>query len=183
MNIYLRYFENEILVQDVDQALAFLQSIPDIDVDDFMAEDLRSFVEGSVMYPKRYKVKARAYFIVIKTTAQTLEEFKEIGATAHDEDATLMEKRPKAENFMAIQSGWYEANINFKRVLTHPISHKSQYVDTEFVARVKAESVKDCYNKVLNHLRSRQDIDPRSQFPSIKGRNFMCTFIGEELTC
>ena len=184
MNIYLRYFDNETLVSDVEQALDFLQSIPDIDVDDSMATDLRHFVESNVMYPKRYKVKTRAYFIVIKTTASSLEEFKEIGAIGHKaNDIPTAEKRIRTESFTQQQLGWYEAAINFKRVLTHPITRKSQYLDTEFVAQVKAESIQDSYNKVIDHLRSRNDVDPRSQFPSIKGRNFTCTYLGEELTC
>lgn len=182
MNLYLRYFDNETLVSDVEQALSFLQSIPDIMVDDYLANDLRQFVEGSVMYPKRYKVKTRAYFIVIKTNATTLEEFKEIGAQGQElPENTNVEKQAKQSFFSTTNPGWYEATINFKRVITHPETRKSQYCDTEFVARVKADSIQECYNKIIDHLRSRADVDPRSQFPSIKGKQFACRFLGEDL--
>lgn len=183
MNIYLRYFDNETLVSDIDQALIFLQSISDIVLDDYLVNDLQQFISSSVMYPKRYKVKNRAYFIVIKTTAATLEEFKEIGSQVHENEETVaIEKKTKQEIFLANNPGWYEVKINFKRVLTHPSTRKSQYCDTEFVVRTKADSIQECYNKVIDHLRSRADVDPRSQFPSIKGRHFECTYLGEELS-
>ena len=40
MNLYLRYFNQETLVHNVDEALEFLNSIPDITVDDDMKQDL-----------------------------------------------------------------------------------------------------------------------------------------------
>ena len=79
MNIYLRYFNKETLVTSVNDAIEFLQGIPDIDMDEFLVQDIKSFVEGPTMYPKRYKVRGHSYFIVIKTTATTLEEFKDLG--------------------------------------------------------------------------------------------------------
>jgi hypothetical protein len=48
------------------------------------------------------------------------------------------------------------------------------------VCKLKAESVQDCYDKVLEHLRNRQDIDSRSQYPSIKSPNFEFSYLGEE---
>ena len=75
--------------------------------------------------------------------------------------------------------GWYDASLTFKRVISIPQTSKFQYRDATFRARVRAESIQDCYNRILDHLRSRHDIDPRSQFPSIKGRNFVCEFLGE----
>jgi hypothetical protein len=35
MNLYLRYFDKETLVTNVDDAIAFLRSIPDIPMDEF----------------------------------------------------------------------------------------------------------------------------------------------------
>ena len=37
----------------------------------------------------------------------------------------------------------------FKRVIPIPQTQKFQYVDTFFVARVKAISRQDCYNKII----------------------------------
>ena len=71
MNIYLRFFDSEILVNSLSEAIDFLQSIPEVDVDEFLVKDLTQYIESDVMYPKRYKVRGRAYFIVIKTMAST----------------------------------------------------------------------------------------------------------------
>lgn len=84
MNIYLRYFNKETLVSTVDEAIDFLQGITDIDMDEFLMQDIKAFVESNNMYPKRYKVRGHSYFIVIKTTAATLEEFKDKGAAARE---------------------------------------------------------------------------------------------------
>jgi len=34
----------------------------------------------------------------------------------------------------------------------------------------------DCYNRIVEHLRQR--VDDRSQFPSVKGKNFRYRFLG-----
>ena len=179
MNIYLRFFDSEILVNSLSEAIDFLQSIPEVDVDEFLVKDLTQYIESDVMYPKRYKVRGRAYFIVIKTMASTLEEFKEIGLQAKD-PTRQSEAREKPQDAFLIQNfGWYDATINFKRVVCLPQTQKCQYCDTTFKARLKASCIQECYDRVIDHLRSRGDIDPRSQFPSIKGKNFECVFLGD----
>lgn len=72
--------------------------------------------------------------------------------------------------------GWYEGVLDFKRVLLVPGTGKFQYRDTHFVARCKAMSGLDCYNRIVDHLRSR--VDNRSQFPSAKGKNFKFRYLG-----
>ena len=68
--------------------------------------------------------------------------------------------------------------MSFKRVISLPEVQKCHYVDTVFVVKLKAESIQDSYDKVVDHLRNRQDIDLRSQFPSIKGPNFEFEYMG-----
>ena len=183
MNLYLRFFEKEVLVKSVSEALDFLQSIPEVDVDEFVANDIKQFAESDVMYPKRYKVRGRAYFIIIKTTANSLEEFKEIGSMTKEAVQTrVAEGRERPQDALLVENpGWYDATINFKRVVSIPQTQKFQYCDTTFKARLKAMSIQDCYDRVIDHLRSRGDVDPRSQFPSIKGKNFECVFLGENI--
>lgn len=77
MNIYLRYFDNETLVHNVDEAIDYLSTLSEIEVTPELEEDLRNYVASSVLFPKRYKVRSRVYFIVIKTEAQTMQDFKE----------------------------------------------------------------------------------------------------------
>ena len=72
--------------------------------------------------------------------------------------------------------GWYEGVLNFKRVALIPGTGKFRYCDTKFVARCKANSGIDCYNRIIDHLSHR--VDSRSQFPSAKGKNFSFRFLG-----
>ena len=176
MNLYIRYFDEETLVSSVQEALDFLASLGDVDVTDEIAFELEKFMSSNAMYPKHVKVNQRSFFIAIKTTAATMEEFKAKGASQSKPEKVV--QKDALANYAKPQPGWYAAKITFKRVIAHPETQKSHYVDTPFVCKVKAESAQDCYDKVLAHLRSRQDIDPRSQFPSIKNQNFEWNFLG-----
>ena len=125
MNLYLRYFSEETLVHSVDEAVNFLTSLSDFRVDENMINDLRQFAESSVSYPKRYKIRPRVYFIVIKTTANTMEEFKannKKNATATDStnEAAAPHKNDKQAELAEEKKGWYEGSIMFKRVIPIP---------------------------------------------------------------
>ncbi len=93
MNLYLRYFDSEVFAYTLDEAFDFLQSIPEVDLDEFLMNDIAQYVDSSNMYPKRYKVHGKAYFIIIKTTAANMEEFKNNGAAAHDGQAETPKSR------------------------------------------------------------------------------------------
>ena len=177
MNLYLRYFDRETLVHSVEEAIDFLSSIDEIGMNPVLESDIRDYVESDVYYPKRYKIRPRIYFIIIKTEAATMQDFKEKRALRPSEGGN--KERPASPVIMKLneeREGWYEGNINFKRVLLVPGTGKFQYRDTQFVARVKARSGIDCYNRIVDHLRGR--VDDRSQFPSAKGKNFHFTFLG-----
>ena len=179
MNLYLRYFNEEVLVESVDQAIDFLSRISEIKIDDNLRNELLAYAEGKNPYPKRFKVHQKSYFIVIKTTANTMEEFKAYAAEMPvEKEDRAAEKEAVAQSLAEENPGWYQAKMLFKRVLSIPGTAKFCYVDTEFEAKLKAHSKQDCYNRVVDHLRTRADVDPRSQFPSIKGRNFKAEFLG-----
>lgn len=179
MNLYIRYFDTEVVVEDATQALDFLSSIPEIDVDDFLVNDLTQYYNGNMPYPKRYKVHGRNYFIVIKTTATTLEEFKEnAGSTRNNKIGNQERKEQEERDLRAFRPGWYDATIMFRRVVQMPHDGKCQYFDTNFRVRLKACSTLDCYERVCDHLRNRHDVDSRSQLPSVKGKNFSCQYLG-----
>lgn len=76
MNIYARYFDQDTLVYSFDELMDFLSSIPDIRITPELVEDVRNYVESDMPYPKRYKIRPRVYFILIKTTAESLSAFK-----------------------------------------------------------------------------------------------------------
>lgn len=178
VNLYIRYFDYETLVHSVEEALNFLSSLNDVEVNDEIVTELERFMNSSAMYPKHIKVRARSFFIAIKTTANSMEEFKAKGAGASQIKLEKAAQKEALAQYDQIQPGWYAAKIVFKRVVSLPETQKSHYVDTPFICKVKAESPHDCYDKVLNHLRERQDIDVRSQFPSIKSSNFEWEYLG-----
>ena len=180
MNLYLRYFDREILVKNVDEAIRFLSDIDEIEMNPQLERDIREYVKSDVYYPKRYKIRPRIYFIIIKTEAQTMQDFKDkkaLHAPATNQRGRAVS--PAVAELNAVNPGWYEGMLNFKRVVLIPGTGKFRYTDTRFVARCKAESGIDCYNRILDHLQ--QCVDNRSQFPSAKGKNFSFRFLG--LTC
>ncbi len=177
MNLYLRYFDSEAFVSSVDEAIDFLRTIPEIMVDDELVADLKSYVASDVFYPKRYKVRPRVYFIIIKTTASCMQDFKDKKAVRPvGQAAPEGQERTPVNNLTAEVPGWYEASLDFKRVVFIPTTGKHEYRDTHFVANLKANSPQHCYERLTEYLRER--VDARSQFPSIKGKNFHYRYLG-----
>ncbi len=177
MNLYLRYFDREILVNNVDDAIAFLADIDEIGMNPVLEKDIRDYAASDVMYPKRYKTRPRVYFIIIKTEAETMQDFKEKKAI-HSADELSGKTAPSTMMKLTEERfGWYEGSLDFKRVQQVPGTGKFQYRDTHFVARLKAMSGQDCYNRIVDHLSQR--VDSRSQFPSVKGKNFKFQYLGQ----
>ncbi len=188
MNIYARFFDHEALTHSTEELIGFLASLDDINMTARLEQEIRDYVEGDMPYPKRYKVKPRIYFILIKTEAETMEQFKannksatpKEGTTSRIDERTRL-KEAKLIELAEVKKGWYFVKMLFKRVLPIPGTTKFQYQDTEFQAILQAESGQDSYNKVLNHLKNRSDIDVRCQFPSTRGNNFEYKYLGEEI--
>lgn len=184
MNLYIRYFDDEVVVTSVDAALDFIRTIQGFNVTPQFEAEFREYAEGSIPFPKRYKVRPRVYFIVIKTLATTLEEFKSKGKSGEDaENTSKMADGVRPRDLVRLRlndecPGWYEGTVIFKRVVVVPETGKFDYQDTTFSALVKAYSAQDCYNRIVDYLRSRDDVDPRSQFPSAKGKNFIYSYVG-----
>ena len=180
MSIYLRYFDNETLVHSVDEAIDFLRSIEEIGMTPELESDVRSYCESDIYYPKRYKVRPRVYFIIIKTEAETMLDFKQKKALRSVPEGAEEHRPapvPTVTKLNEEREGWYEGSIEFKRVVLIPSTGKHEYRDTLFVAQVKANSGQECYNRIVDSLRSR--VDSRSQFPSAKGKNFKFRYLGQ----
>lgn len=177
MNLYLRYFDKEALVNTVDEAINFLKAIDDIDMNPVLEADIRDYSASDVFYPKRYKIRPRVYFIIIKTEAATMADFKEKKAVRNGAPEKGRQASSAVMKLSEEREGWYEGTLNFKRVQQVPGTGKFQYRDTRFVAVVKAMSGQDCYNRIVDHLRQR--VDDRSQFPSSKGKNFKFRYMGQ----
>lgn len=185
MNIYARYFDQDTLVYTVEELIDFLSSIPDIHVTPELINEVQEYVRNGMPYPRRYKVRPRVYFILIKTNAATMEEFKahrkQNAPQNGPENDMASKKELKNSQLTEKREGWYKASISFKRVIQIPGTVKFQYQDTAFAALVKAGSALESYNKVVGYLKGRNDIDLRSQFPSARGQNYQYNFIGEQL--
>lgn len=151
-----------------------MRSLGEVTVTRNMEADIREYAASNVMFPKRYKVRAHVYFIIIKTTAATMRDFKEKKAMRPSSNGGGGDN-PVAKLNMR-RDGWYEGEIDFKRVVLVPSTGKHEYRDTTFVARCKALSGMDCYNRIVEYLRTR--VDSRSQFPSAKGKKFHFTYLG-----
>ena len=193
MNIYVRYFNQDALVYSYDELMDFLSSIHEIPITPRLEEDVRAYVESDMPYPKRYKIRPRVYFIMIKTTAQNMEEFKAHRKESDNNietvqapnvvqvDPLVNKKEFKIAQLAEERYGWYLGTIVFKRVILIAGTTKFRYQDTTFQAYVKANSGNECYNRIIEHLKSRPEIDLRSQFPSARGSNFTFEYVGAEL--
>ena len=164
------------MVTNVDDAIAFLRNIDEIGMNPVLEAEIREYVSSEVFYPKRYKVRPRIYFIIIKTEAACMADFKAKKALRTVSPDVAHLENPQLARLNAVRPGWYEGTLSFKRVLTVPSTGKCEYRDTVFSAQVKAESGMDCYKRIVDHLLER--VDSRSQFPSAKGKNFSFKFLG-----
>ena len=182
MSIYARYFNQETLVHTLDELIDFLSSISEINVTPQLISDLQAYMESDMPYPKRYKVRPRVYFILIKSHADTLEEFHANNNKQNGNEGFEKEKDERQQQLTQEQFGWYRCALTFKRVIQIPETLKYEYQDNEFVAFIKGNTPLECYNHVINYLQTRQDIDPRSQFPSSRNPSFCFEYIGETLT-
>ena len=163
-------------MSSVDDAIDFLVSIPEIGMNADLEADIRDYYNSDVYYPKRYKVRPRVYFIIIKTEAATMADFKDKKALRQNDNSQKDMLPPVLARLTEEREGWYEGSLDFKRVVMIPATGKHEYRDTHFVANVKAVSGMDAYNRIVEHLRSR--VDGRSQFPSVKGKNFKFRYLG-----
>ena len=184
MSIYARYFDRETLVNTTEELIDFLASISEIQITPQLVDDVKAYVDSDNPYPKRYKVRPRIYFILIKSNATTLAEFRANNKKENGEEnnsSFVDSKDIRQQELRNEQPGWYRCKITFKRVIQIPETLKFQYQDSDFEAFIKANTPLECYNHMLDYLQTRQDIDPRSQFPSARNNSFCFQYIGEEL--
>lgn len=186
MNLYVRYFDSETLATNMDEVAEFVFSIKEINVDQSALTRIKNFWESSNLYPFRLKVSFSNYILFLKTEAHDLSEFKYFEQLKKENKINAMpqgnseKRRSTLEILNEEKEGWYEASILFKRVVQIRDTNKFQYKDTRFKVRLKALSPMDCYNRIVEHLRNRQDVDPRSQFPSAKSANFTYKFLDDD---
>lgn len=187
MNLYVRYFDNETLATNMEEVAEFVNSISEINVDENSLARVKTFWESDNAYPFRLKVSFSNYVLFLKTEAHDLPEFKYFEQLRKENkggeqvaQSMSDKKRSLLDMLNETKEGWYEASLMFKRVVQIRTTNKFQYRDTRFTVRLKASSPMDCYNRIVEHLRNRQDVDSRSQFPSVKSANFVYKFLDED---
>ena len=184
MNLYVRFFDKEALLPDIDAVLDFLSSIPQINMNAVSPKKLEKYLESDSSYPFKVKIDERNYFLVIKTEEPTLEAFQMAQHMMNQHPvgtkrAPYGQPESRETILMEEKEGWYDACLVFKRAMPGNEMRKFQYADTPFRARLCAKSGIDWYNRIVDHLKSRPEVDIRSQFPSAKGQNVDFEYLEE----
>ena len=209
MNLYLRYFDSEILVTNVDDAINFLASIPEIGMNDRIADDVRSYFNSDNRFPKRYKVRPKIYFIMIKTDADTMKGFKEYRERSISKANTETEEVPNEQpnDVMEPEAPYIDddslspaSRRERQAAAIMAALHTERFGWYEGCFQFKRvvtlpvtgkNEYRDTNFVVRCKAMSGIDcynriidylqtcVDGRSQFPSAKGKNFTFTYLGE----
>lgn len=181
MNYYVRYFDSEGVLPTPQDLVKFVSAIPQILMTEELSDAIYKFCEDKTSFPRHFRLPNKNTFIVIKTTASSLDEFKLRGANGGvvPSDVIKDEKEQKRTPADEICPGVYEVNIGFRRAIVNPETHKCSFVEESFVAEMQAQSQRHCYDAVLDYLKNHPDIDPRSQYPSIRSSNFTARLVRE----
>ncbi len=133
------------------------------------------FCEEKTSYPRHFRLPNKHTFIVIKTNATSLEEFKTVGANGGVRSTE--DKEPKTSAVDEVHPGTYRVSLTFKRAVVNPTGRKCIFVDETFEVEMQAQCQRQCYETVLDYLKQHPDIDERSQYPSIRSANFSAVLV------
>lgn len=177
MNYYARYFESEGVFSSPQELVGFLSGIPQIEMTDELSGAILQFCADKTSFPRHFRLPNKSTFIVIKTNALTLDEFKTRGANGGVVPGEQKEQKQGAAD--EIRPGMYSVQIHFRRAIVNPETRKCSFVDEDFEVEMLAQSQRQCFEVVVEHLKNHPDVDPRSQYPSIRSSNFTATLIQE----
>ncbi len=174
MNYYARYFDSESVLNTPNELVNFIASIPQITMTDELSAAILKFCEDKTSFPRHFRLPNKHTFIVIKTNASSLDEFKTVGA-----NGGVQNTEAKNSAMDELRPGKYRVSMTFRRAVVTPESRKCLFVDELFEVEMLAQSQRQCYEVVLEHLKNHPDLDARSQFPSIRSDNFTATLLSE----
>lgn len=177
MNYYARYFDSEGVFSSPQDLVDFISSIPQIMMTEELSDAIRKFCADKTSFPRHFRLPNKSTFIVIKTTANSLDEFKTRGANGGTMQVEV--KDSKVMTAEEIRPGMYDVRINFRRAIVNPETRKCSFVEEEFCVEMFAQSKRHCFDAVLDYLKNHPDVDSRSQYPSIKSSNFSAILIDE----
>lgn len=176
MKYYVRYFDDETMVDNLKEAMDFLSGLDGVEMDEACVEQLTSYFTTDQKGSKKIYMPNHRSFLIIKTTVNTMEEFK----ANNQKNAEAGEERPSGTKVLdAEQHGWYECKLSFQRIVTNPETKKCFYYNDTLEAKVMAESARDAHTQMVKHLRENPDVDERSQMPAAASKNFVWRFVGE----
>lgn len=187
MNIYARYFDQEVVVSSFEELISFLTAIPEINVTTELLDDIKEYIDSPLPYPKRYKIRPRVYFILIKTTASNIHEFKQNRNKQEQKEpnpqisTAQAQKEERLATLNAVNPGWYKTSLTIKRMVHIKELQKYQYQDNTIEAYINAESPQKCYDRLIEYFKTREDLDARSQIPSARSENFKCEYVGQKV--
>ena len=173
MKYYVRYFDDETMVGNMKEAMDFLSSLPGVEMNEQCVEQLTTYFTTDQKGSKKIFMPNRRSFLIIKTTVNTLEEFK--ANNQRNVEATE-EKTVAPKSLDAEQKGWYECKLAFQRMVTNPDTKKSFYYNDTLEAKVMADSARAAYERMVQYLKENPDVDSRSQMPAASSKNFAWKF-------
>ncbi|MBQ5643202.1 MAG: hypothetical protein IIV13_05535 [Bacteroidaceae bacterium] len=175
MNYYARYFDSEGVFPTPQALVSFIASIPQILMTEELSEAILKFCAEKTSFPRHFRLPNKSTFIVIKTNAVTLEEFKTRGANGGV--IAVENKELKQTPVDEIRPGRYEVQMVFRRAIVNPETRKCSFVEETFEVEMLAQSQRQCFEVVMEHLKNHPDVDSRSQYPSIRSANFSAKLI------
>lgn len=175
MNYYARYFDSEGVFPTPQALVSFIASIPQILMTEELSEAILKFCAEKTSFPRHFRLPNKSTFIVIKTNAVTLDEFKTRGANGGV--IAVENKELKQAPVDEIRPGRYEVQMVFRRAIVNPETRKCSFVEETFEVEMLAQSQRQCFEVVMEHLKNHPDVDSRSQYPSIRSANFSAKLI------
>lgn len=180
MNYYVRYFDNEEVLNNVDELINFLSGIFHDDLTQELTDEVVVFCNDKTNFPRHFRLPNKTTFIIIKTNSQTLEEFKTRGANGGAFPGNASTKEEQKSVYDDVVPGLYDVTLTFRRAVVNPETRKCLYADEVFQVQMLAESQRHCYDVVIDYLRNNPEVDARSQYPSIRSNNFQATLIQQQ---
>lgn len=177
MNYYARYFDSEGVFPTPEALVDFIASIPQICMTEELADAMLKFCADKTSFPRHFRLPNKSTFIVIKTNSSTLEEFKTRGANGGVMPSENREPRRMPAD--EIHPGVYDAVMTFRRAVVNPRTNKCCFVEDMLQVEMQANSPRQCYDAMLEYLKNNPDVDPRSQYPSVRSSSFKVKVLGE----
>lgn len=151
MAFYIRYYENEVLLQKSEEILPYLQSInkltpEELDIIDKRIGKLRSGTNRIYLDAAK-----KRYLLAIGTTQTSIEDFQKNSKVARQQSGTEQPAAPAApaaetDKAEPVKDGWKIYHLDFTLI------ENEQPVPYTFKAKLKNASLESAYNRMKDYL-------------------------------